>query len=52
VKTAPTGPLVASSAADKKKERDNFYESNRTAMPTIGRDTNAVSKSYVLLLPP
>jgi len=41
-KTAATGPLVASTAVDKKDKMVAFYESNRSAMPTIGQDNNAV----------
>ncbi|KAJ1493430.1 hypothetical protein T484DRAFT_1768510 [Baffinella frigidus] len=42
-KTAATGPLVASTTADKKDKKEAFYESNRTAMPSIGHDNNAVA---------
>jgi hypothetical protein len=41
-KSASVGPLVASTAKPKKKE-DLFYESARTAVPSIGKDNGATA---------
>ena len=41
-KTASVGPLVASTAKPKKRD-DIFYESARTAVPSIGKDNGATA---------
>ncbi len=41
-KSASVGPLVASTAKPKKRE-DAFYESARTAVPSIGKDNGATA---------
>jgi hypothetical protein len=41
-KAASAGPLVASTAKPKKRE-DAFYESARTAVPSIGKDNGATA---------